>query len=199
VFALFLKRRKGYETEISKWKKRRALRKEDKVSKYLAKYKDKADEKSFAAVAHNVPLVAIGTALLWFGWQGFNGGSALKSGSWASAVWVNTNLAAAAAALGWMMMDMINTGKPTLVGACNGAVAGLVAITPAAGYIQVPISVLCGFSSAIIIFWVVKLKAKVMDDSLDAFAIHGVGGMYGCVFTGVFASSAFVKAVAGAK
>ncbi|KAL0490043.1 ammonium transporter MEP2 [Acrasis kona] len=140
--------------------------------------------------------VAIGTALIWFGWQGFNGGSALRSGVFAAVSWVNTNLAASAGGVAWMMMDWINLGKPTFIGACNGIVTGLVAITPAAGFIQVPISVLCGATASIFIYWFIKLKAKLIDDSLDAFAIHGMGGAYGCMFTGVFASSSFVSTVA---
>ncbi len=190
TFLLFLRRRKNYQTVLSKL----VLKMKQKRGSYTVP----PVTTHFAPVAHNIPLVVIGTGLLWFGWQGFNGGSTLKSGLWAAAVFASTNFSAAAAAIGWMLMDWINIGKPSLVGACNGVVVGLVAITPAAGFIQIPVSILCGFSVAVIVYWLVKIKLKFMDDSLDAFAIHGLGGVYGCLFTGVFASAEFVQIAAGA-
>jgi Amt family ammonium transporter len=126
--------------------------------------------------------------LLWFGWFGFNGGSAISSGAWAANGFVVTNLAASAGGLTWMILDWIVTRKPTAVGTCAGVVAGLVAITPASGYVYPIIGVLCGTIASIVCFTFTKLKAKIMDDSLDAFSVHGIGGIVGCIFTGIFAA-----------
>lgn len=139
---------------------------------------------------HNIPFVVIGTALLWMGWLGFNGGSGLAAdGISANAILV-TNLAAAAAALTWSLLDQIINKKPTVVGFCTGVIAGLVAITPAAGSTGVFGGIVIGVASGLICFWVVAhVKFRFgYDDSLDAFGVHGVGGIIGSILIGVFAT-----------
>jgi Amt family ammonium transporter len=142
---------------------------------------------------HNVPFVVIGASLLWFGWFGFNAGSALAANGLAAQAFVTTNTAAAAATLSWGLLEWISSGKPTVVGACTGAVAGLVAITPAAGYVEVGSALWIGFlASFFCYFMVVIVKPKLgYDDTLDAFAVHGIGGLWGSIATGIFC----VKAV----
>ncbi|MEK6538189.1 MAG: ammonium transporter, partial [Nitrospirota bacterium] len=139
---------------------------------------------------HNMTLVVIGAALLWFGWFGFNAGSALSSGGLATSAFVVTHIAAAAASITWTFIEWIRHGKPTILGAASGAVAGLVAITPAAGFVGPISAILIGISVGIVCFLaVVILKNKLgYDDSLDAFGIHGVGGTLGALATGLFAS-----------
>ncbi len=139
---------------------------------------------------HNMTLVVIGAALLWFGWFGFNAGSALSSGGLATSAFVVTHIAAAAASITWTFVEWIRHGKPTILGAASGAVAGLVAITPAAGFVGPISAILIGISVGIVCFLaVVILKNKLgYDDSLDAFGIHGVGGTLGALATGLFAS-----------
>ncbi len=141
---------------------------------------------------HNMTLVVIGAALLWFGWFGFNAGSSLSSGELATNAFVVTHIAAAAALLTWTFIEWIRHGKPTILGAASGAVAGLVAITPAAGFVGPISAILIGIITGIICFLaVVILKNKLgYDDSLDAFGIHGVGGSVGAIATGLFASMA---------
>ncbi len=141
---------------------------------------------------HNMTLVIIGASLLWFGWFGFNAGSALSSGGLATSAFVVTHIAAAAASVTWTLIEWIRHGKPTILGAASGAVAGLVAITPAAGFVGPVSAILIGFSVGIVCFLaVVILKNKLgYDDSLDAFGIHGVGGALGALATGLFASKA---------
>lgn len=141
---------------------------------------------------HNMTLVVIGAALLWFGWFGFNAGSALSSGGLATSAFVVTHIAAAAASVTWTFVEWIRHGKPTILGAASGAVAGLVAITPAAGFVGPISAILIGISVGIVCFLtVVILKNKLgYDDSLDAFGIHGVGGTLGALATGLFASKA---------
>ncbi len=139
---------------------------------------------------HNIPFVVIGTALLWMGWLGFNGGSGLAAdGISANAILV-TNLAAAAAALTWSLLDQIINKKPTVVGFCTGVIAGLVAITPAAGSTGVFGGIVIGVASGLICFWMVAhVKFRFgYDDSLDAFGVHGVGGIIGSILIGVFAT-----------
>jgi Amt family ammonium transporter len=139
---------------------------------------------------HNIPFVVIGTALLWMGWLGFNGGSGLAAdGISANAILV-TNLAAAAAALTWSLLDQIINKKPTVVGFCTGVIAGLVAITPAAGSTGVFGGIVIGVASGLICFWMVaQVKFRFgYDDSLDAFGVHGVGGIIGSILIGVFAT-----------
>lgn len=141
---------------------------------------------------HHVPMTVLGAALLWFGWFGFNAGSALGANGLAASAFVTTNTSAAAAALAWAGVEWIKSGKPTMLGAASGAVAGLVAITPAAGFVTVPASVLIGLVGGVICYLAVSvLKVKLgYDDALDAFGCHGVGGMWGALATGLFATKA---------
>jgi Amt family ammonium transporter len=139
----------------------------------------------------NIPFVLIGTGLLWFGWFGFNAGSSLAANGLAVTAFAATNTAAAAAGLSWIFFDVIRGRKTSVLGFCIGAVVGLVAITPAAGYVGVPQSLFIGFVAAIISNIVVHYKNKSsIDDTLDVFPCHGVGGMVGMLLTGVFASKA---------
>jgi Amt family ammonium transporter len=138
---------------------------------------------------HNVPFILLGAGLLWFGWFGFNAGSALASGSLATVAFVNTNTAAAAGALMWIILEWVLRGKPTAVGIATGAVAGLVAITPAAGFVTPLAAILMGAITTTVCFFAVNLKSKLkFDDSLDTFPVHGVGGTVGAILTGVFAT-----------
>ena len=139
---------------------------------------------------HNMTLVVIGAALLWFGWFGFNAGSALSSGGLATSAFVVTHIAAAAASITWIFIEWIRHGKPTILGAASGAVAGLVAITPAAGFVGPISAILIGISVGIVCFLAVVILKNILgyDDSLDAFGIHGVGGSLGALATGLFAS-----------
>ncbi|MFZ3063958.1 MAG: ammonium transporter [Nitrospirota bacterium] len=139
---------------------------------------------------HNVPMVVLGAALLWFGWFGFNAGSALSSGGLAASAFVVTNTACAAAAFTWAVVEWMHRGKPTVLGAVSGAVAGLVAITPAAGFVSPMSSILIGIMGGVVCYFSVSvIKGKLgYDDSLDAFGIHGVGGTLGALATGLFAS-----------
>ncbi len=138
---------------------------------------------------HNVPFILLGAGLLWFGWFGFNGGSALASGGLATLAFVNTNTAAAAAALIWIILEWVLRGKPSAVGIATGAVAGLVGITPAAGFVNIVGALLIGAITSTCCFFAVNLKSKLkFDDSLDTFPVHGVGGTVGALLTGVFAT-----------
>ncbi|MGI8770056.1 MAG: ammonium transporter [Acidobacteriaceae bacterium] len=141
---------------------------------------------------HSVVLSFIGACLLWVGWFGFNAGSALSAGPLATSAFVNTHLAAATAAIGWMLAEWVRNGKPSALGGISGAVAGLVAITPAAGFVPPMASLLIGLLAGLFCYGmvaVVKLRFGY-DDALDAFGIHGAGGALGALLTGVFASSA---------
>ena len=139
----------------------------------------------------NIPYVLIGTGLLWFGWFGFNAGSALSANSLAVSAFATTNTAAAAAGLSWMFFDVMRGKKPSVLGFCIGAVVGLVAITPGAGFVGVPQSIFIGVLSAIISNVAVYYKHKsTLDDTLDVFPCHGVGGMVGMLLTGLLASKA---------
>ena len=137
---------------------------------------------------HNVPFVLLGAALLWFGWFGFNGGSALAMNELAIHAMMTTNLAAACSMLSWLLIDKLKNGKPTLVGASTGAVIGLVAITPGAGFVPIWASVIIGIlASPISYFFITVVKAKFgYDDALDVFGCHGVGGIWGGIATGLF-------------
>jgi Amt family ammonium transporter len=139
---------------------------------------------------NNIPFVVLGAGLLWFGWFGFNAGSALTSGGLASSAFVATNTAAASAAFMWMVLGWINR-KPSLLGAATGAVVGLVAITPAAGFVQPWAGIPIGSVAAVLSYYVMtwRNKANKIDESLDVFACHGVGGMWGALATGIFATS----------
>lgn len=139
----------------------------------------------------NIPYVLIGTGLLWFGWFGFNAGSALGANSLAVSAFFTTNTAAAAAGLSWMFFDVMKGKKPSVLGFCIGAVVGLVAITPAAGFVAIPQSITIGVIAAIVSNIIVHYKQKSrLDDTLDVFPCHGVGGMVGMLLTGVFATTA---------
>ncbi len=141
---------------------------------------------------HNMPFVVLGTALLWFGWFGFNSGSALAANELAVNAFVVTNTAAAAAGLSWALIEWIRNGKPTIFGVCSGAVAGLVAITPAAGFVSAVSAIAIGFFVSLFCYAAVTvLKPKFgYDDSLDAFGVHCVGGIWGALATGLFAQKA---------
>jgi Amt family ammonium transporter len=137
----------------------------------------------------NIPYVLIGTGLLWFGWFGFNAGSALGANSLAVSAFATTNVAAGAAGLSWMFFDVLRGKKPSVLGFCIGAVVGLVAITPGAGFVAIPQSIFIGFVAAIISNLAVVWKSKTsLDDTLDVFPCHGVGGIVGMLLTGVFAT-----------
>jgi Amt family ammonium transporter len=139
---------------------------------------------------HNVPFILLGAGLLWFGWFGFNAGSALSAGSIATAAFVATNTAAAAGTLMWLILEATLRGKPTAVGAATGAVAGLVGITPAAGFVTPLAAILIGFITAVLCFYAVSFKHKLnVDDALDTFPVHGVGGTLGAILTSIFATT----------
>jgi Amt family ammonium transporter len=140
---------------------------------------------------HSMVLSFIGACLLWVGWFGFNAGSALAASPLATSAFVNTHFAAAAAAIGWVVAEWIHNGKPTALGAISGAVAGLVAITPASGFVQPFAALLIGLIAGIFCsFMVFAVKSRLgYDDSLDAFGVHGAGGTIGALLTGLFAVS----------
>ena len=141
---------------------------------------------------HNLTLAFIGACLLWVGWFGFNAGSALAADGLAAAAFVNTHFAAAAAVVGWLIVEWLRDGKPSVLGGITGAVAGLVAVTPASGFVNAMDSILIGLVAGIVCYFavaVVKAKFKY-DDSLDAFGVHGVGGTVGALLTGLFAREA---------
>lgn len=153
----------------------------------LKRRKDHIEKKELQPA--NIPFVLLGTGLLWFGWFGFNAGSALGANGLAASAFATTNTAAAAAGLSWIFFDVIRGRKPSALGFCIGAVVGLVAITPAAGYIGIPQSIMVGFVSAIVSNLVAHYKSKTaIDDTLDVFPCHGIGGMVGMLLTGIFAS-----------
>lgn len=139
---------------------------------------------------HNLTYTAIGAGMLWVGWFGFNAGSALASNGSAASAFTATHFAAAAGALAWAAMERFTRGKPSILGTCSGAVAGLVCITPASGYVQPMPSILMGLAAGVVCFLAcTSLKSKLKyDDSLDAFGVHGVGGTLGAILTGVFAT-----------
>ncbi len=155
--------------------------------------------KEKALLPGNLTLVVTGAGLLWFGWFGFNAGSAVAANGLAGAAFLNTNTATAAAALSWMLTEWLHSRKPTVLGLASGAVAGLVAITPAAGFVNIGGSLIIGAAAGVIPFFAVaKLKPKLgYDDTLDAFGIHGVGGTIGAILTGVFADPAINEAGKG--
>jgi ammonium transporter, Amt family len=144
-----------------------------------------------ALVPHNVPFVLLGAGLLWFGWFGFNAGSALAANGVAALAFVNTNTAAAAALVTWAVLDVARTGKITAVGAATGAVVGLVGITPAAGYVTPLAAIVIGGLCAGISHTAIQIRSKSrLDDSLDVFSCHGLAGLAGALLTGVFATKA---------
>lgn len=164
VAALVLGRRKGYGTE--------------------------------AMIPHQLPFTVLGAALLWFGWFGFNAGSALAANGLAASAFVVTNTSAAMAALSWVFAEWVHHGRPTVLGAASGAVAGLVAITPAAGFVTPMSALAIGLVAGVICYLAVSVVKRKLgyDDSLDAFGVHGIGGIWGALATGIFAT----KAVNGA-
>lgn len=140
---------------------------------------------------HNIPFVVLGASLLWFGWYGFNAGSALAADGLAAHAFMTTSVSAATALLSWMLIDTVKEGKPTLVGACTGLVVGLVAITPGAGFVPIWSAFIIGaLVSPICYFMINLIKHKLkIDDSLDAFGCHGIGGIWGGIATGLFGQS----------
>jgi len=146
---------------------------------------------------HDLPMVVLGASLLWFGWFGFNAGSALAANALAGAAFVNTNTAAAMGALTWMTIHWWHKGTPSVAGATAGAVAGLVAITPAAGYVTPSASILIGLLVSVVCYGAVQLRDKLkVDDALDVWAVHGVGGTVGALATGLFATTVVNSAAA---
>jgi len=160
VFALMIGKRKGYGSEVM--------------------------------APHHLPMTVLGAALLWFGWFGFNAGSALGANGLATVAFVTTHVAASAATVSWVLAEWLYHGKPTLLGAASGCIAGLVAITPAAGFVTVPSAIIMGLLGGVICFFAVAIAKHKFgyDDSLDAFGVHGVGGTFGAIATGFFASTA---------
>lgn len=141
---------------------------------------------------HNIPFVVLGAGLLWFGWFGFNAGSALAANGVAINAFMTTNTAAAAAMFSWMIVEKILIGKPSIVGACSGAVVGLVAITPGAGFVSLWSSLIIGLLVSPLSYFMISVVKKKLgyDDALDAFGCHGIGGMFGGIMTGIFATPA---------
>jgi Amt family ammonium transporter len=144
---------------------------------------------------NSIPLIAIGTGLLWFGWYGFNAGSALDVNAITGLAFLNTDVAASFAAITWLAIEWSTTKKPKFVGLLTGAVAGLATITPAAGYVSLPSAVIIGIASGIVCYLAVNLKNKMRwDDALDVWGVHGIGGCLGTILLGVFASKAMNSA-----
>ncbi len=146
--------------------------------------------KDIRLLPHNLGYSVIGASLLWFGWFGFNAGSALTAGGLASSAFLATNTATAAAMISWMIIDIVKTGKPTVLGAITGAVCGLVAITPASGFVTVTGALIIGFVTSFFSYYAMTwLKPRFgYDDSLDVFAVHGISGLWGALATGLFAA-----------
>ena len=140
---------------------------------------------------HDIRFVALGTALLWFGWFGFNGGSALSPNEIASVAFINTDISASTAMVTWMLLSWRHRGKPSIIGALTGAIAGLIAITPAAGFVTPGWAALIGVLAGAVCYGAVLFKEKMgWDDALDVWAVHGVGGILGSILTGIFATPA---------
>ena len=147
-------------------------------------------EQGHASTPVNIPYVLLGTGLLWFGWFGFNAGSALAADTLAVTAFVNTNLASASAMLAWLLFDAAQGRKPSALGGCIGAVVGLVAITPAAGFVDFGASVAIGVIASIISNLAVHIKSRsTLDDTLDVFPCHGIGGIVGMIATAIFAKN----------
>jgi len=149
-------------------------------------------------VPHNLPMTLLGAGLLWFGWFGFNAGSALSAGGSAALAFATTQTAAAAGALSWMVLEWMHAGKPSALGAASGIVAGLVVITPAAGFVTPGWALVMGLTAGPVCYGGVLLKHKLgYDDSLDAFGVHGLGGAWGAIATGIFATVGASGLIAG--
>jgi Amt family ammonium transporter len=161
----------------------------------LAIYLGKRNDAS-TTTPHNLPLTVLGAALLWFGWFGFNAGSALTLNDVAMTAFINTNTAAATASISWVLCEWIANKKPTILGAVSGAVSGLVAITPACGFVTPASSILIGFLGGAICYFAVSYMKKKLgyDDALDAFGCHGIGGTWGGIATGLFATKSVNEA-----
>jgi Amt family ammonium transporter len=141
---------------------------------------------------HSIPLVALGTGLLWFGWYGFNAGSEMRVDSVTASAFLNTDLAASFAAVAWLLVAWLNEKKPKFLGLLTGAVAGLATVTPAAGYVSPATAVIIGVVSGVVCYYAVELKNKLQwDDALDVWGVHGVGGFLGIVMLGIFANQEF--------
>jgi len=148
-------------------------------------------KRRFADEPHNLPLIALGTGLLWFGWYGFNAGSELAVNQITAVAFLNTDIAASFAATTWLLLEWWRAKKPHFLGLLTGAVAGLATITPAAGYVPIWASVVIGITSGVVCYGAIQLKNRVrLDDALDVWGVHGVGGLVGIVLLGVFASRA---------
>jgi Amt family ammonium transporter len=148
-------------------------------------------KRRYVDTPHNIPFIALGTGLLWFGWYGFNAGSELKVDDITATAFLNTDLAASFAATTWLFVEWWNAKKPHFVGLLTGAVAGLATITPAAGYVPIWASVVIGIASGFVCYYAVQLKNRLhWDDALDVWGVHGVGGLLGIVLLGVFAGTA---------
>jgi ammonium transporter, Amt family len=147
---------------------------------------------------HSIPLVALGTGLLWFGWYGFNAGSEFRVDSVTAVAFLNTDIAASFAAIAWLAVDWMTSRKPKFLGLLTGAVAGLATITPAAGYVSPAVAALIGTVAGVVCFYAVALKNRMnWDDALDVWGVHGVGGMLGVILLGVFATTAWNPAENG--
>jgi ammonium transporter, Amt family len=158
---------------------------------FVGKRKIKRGEKT---LPHNITYVALGAALLWFGWFGFNGGSALGSNGLAAVAFVNTDVAASFAMITWMILDWIRLGRPSMVGALTGSVAGLATVTPAAGFVQPWAAAIIGIVCCFVCYGAIWLRGRAgWDDALDVWGVHGVGGAIGILFVGIFASAAVNK------
>ena len=152
--------------------------------------------KNPSLLPHNLGYSVLGAGLLWFGWMGFNGGSALAANGLAASAILVSNVAAATALITWVLIDTVKVGKPTMLGAITGGVAGLVAITPAAGFVDVPAAIIIGFVTAFVSYYAIYyLKSSFgYDDALDVFGVHGLSGVWGAIATGIFASPAINEA-----
>lgn len=139
--------------------------------------------------SHNIPYIALGAGLLWFGWYGFNAGSELEVNVITVSAFITTDIAAAFAAITWMIIETIHVGKPKLVGLLTGAVAGLATITPASGYVSIQSAAIIGIIASAVCYFAVLLVRKHLDDALDVFGVHGVGGIIGSILVGVFAAT----------
>jgi len=160
------------------------------LSSLLVLGKRKMLEDQDASTPHNVPYVALGTAMLWFGWFGFNGGSALQANGVAAVAAMNSQLAGSVALCGWLVMERLTGKKPGLVGACVGAVAGLATITPAAGYVSIHGAFIIGLCASVVCFGCVELINHLgLDDALDVWGVHGMGGFTGTVMIGILAEA----------
>jgi Amt family ammonium transporter len=150
---------------------------------------------------HSMTISVIGACLLWVGWFGFNAGSATAASGLATSAFINTHFAAATAALGWMAAEWMKSGKPSMLGGISGAVAGLVAITPASGFVQPMPALLIGLLAGVVCFWMVTAVKHLFgyDDTLDAFGVHGAGGTLGALLTGVFATNVINSAQINGK